>query len=233
MTKSNYNMSDKNYELAKSMEETLENGNLDYLGDLGEIAIDAVLDEGLLRDVPVIGSLVGFTKTIRNVYDYMFAKKLIAFLFKVNECDQKERAEAIQKWSKDSKYRIHVGETLIGMIQRCDDTVKAKWLSMLFYDMVLKHDESRLFMRAEKIISSLSVMDVQTFIDMHPEKAFALRESECEPYMGSGLYKNAEFDAPSDGLIDQSNRICKITEVGYLIYNVLNGREVPTVRVQE
>lgn len=37
-----------NNELAKSMEATLEKRNLDYLGDLGEIAIDAVLDEGLL-----------------------------------------------------------------------------------------------------------------------------------------------------------------------------------------
>lgn len=216
-------------ELAKSMEETLEKGNLDYLGDLGEIAIDAVLDDGLLRDVPVIGSLVGLTKTIRNVYDYMFAKKLIAFLFKVKECDQKERAKAIQKWSKDSKYRIHVGETLIGMIQRCDDTIKAKWLSMLFYEMVLKRDESRLFMRAEKIISSLSVMDLQAFLDMPQITVASLREQECEPFIGSGLYKNAEVEPPIDEKLDLDNRVCKLTEVGSWIYNVLNGREITTI----
>lgn len=226
-------MNDNNNDLAKSMEETLEYGNLEFIGNLGEIAIDAVLDEGLLKDVPVIGSLVGLSKTIRNVYDYMFAKKLIAFLFRVKECDRKERAKAIQKWSKDSKYRIHVGETLIGMIQRCDDTIKAKWLSMLFYEMVLKRDESRLFMRAEKIISSLSVMDVQEFIDMHPEKAFSLRESDCEPYVGSGLYKNAEVDTPVDGTVDLTNRVCKVTEAGYWIYNVLNGREITAYILEE
>lgn len=45
--KQQYIMNNNN-ELAKSMEATLEKRNLDYLGDLGEIAIDAVLDEGLL-----------------------------------------------------------------------------------------------------------------------------------------------------------------------------------------
>lgn len=222
-------MSDNNKELAKSMEETIVKGNLEYLGNLGEIAIDAILDEGLLKDVPVIGSLVGFTKTIRNAYDYVFTKKLIAFLLNLKECDPQKRANAIQKWKENSKYRIHVGEALIGMIQRCDDTIKAKWLSMLFYEMILKRDESRLFMRAEKIISSLSVMDVQAFIDIRPEKAFALRESECEPYVGSGLYKNAEIETPVDGNLDLSNRVCMLTKVGSWIYNVLNEREIPKV----
>lgn len=35
--------------LATSMEQTIEYGNLDFLSDLGEIVIDSVLSEGVMR----------------------------------------------------------------------------------------------------------------------------------------------------------------------------------------
>lgn len=37
--------------LSESMELTMDKGNLSVLGDLGEVAIDAVMDDGVLRDV--------------------------------------------------------------------------------------------------------------------------------------------------------------------------------------
>lgn len=52
------------------------------------------------------------------------------------------------------------------MIERCDDTAKSKWLSMLFKELVLGQNNFCLFMRAEKVLSSLSVMDMQTFLKL-------------------------------------------------------------------
>lgn len=205
------------------MEQTIEYGNLDFLSELGEIVIDSVLSEGVMREVPILGTIVGLGKCIKNVYDIQFAKKLIAFLLPIKDVEPEKRKAAIKKWEKDENYRGQVGDTLLGMIQRCDDAMKAKWLSQLFYELVLKRSESRLFMRAEKTISSLSVMDLQAFLNMSQSHYHHISEEEYEPFIGSGLYQNPQIESPINESLDLSNKYCEPTEIGIWIYNVLNG----------
>lgn len=209
--------------LSESMELTLDKGNLSVLGDLGEVAIDAVLDDGLLRDVPILSTVVGVGKCIRNVSDVLFAKKLIAFLYGLKDSTEQQREDAIAKWESDAKYRIRVGETLLNMINRCDDTQKAQWLSKLFYEMVLKRGWNDMFMRAEKVLSSLSVMDVYAFLGQPKDKYKELSINESEWYTNSGLYMmidNGEQVAIEYVTIEAIRM--RVTEVGMYIYEILN-----------
>ena len=151
--------------------------------------LDAVMDDGVLRDVPILSTVVGVGKCIRNVSDVLFAKKLIAFPYGLRDTNAHDREKAIAKWESDAKYRIRVGETLLNMVHRCDDTQKARWLSQLFHELVLKRGECELFMRAEKVLSSLSVMDMMSFLSI-PQSSFPeLTIEEGEPYTNSGLYR--------------------------------------------
>lgn len=218
-------MSSNSDKLSNAMEQTLETSNLSFVGNLAEIGVDTVIKDDLLRDIPIFGTLVGVGKCIRNVVDYLFAQKLIRFLTTIKDCDPKDRYEAIAQWEKDAKYRIKVGETIIGMIARCDDSIKAEWLSKLFYHLVLKKKYSHLFMRAEKALSSLSVMDIQVFLGL-PKDAYSVQpEENCEPYLGSGLYGLSHVNAPVNGSVDLDKRHCEITEVGIYIYKILNDIE--------
>lgn len=220
---------DENKSLSESMQETIEYGNLEFLGDLGEIMIDATLNEGVLKEVPIFGTLVGICKCIKNAYDVLFAKKLVAFLVPIKDVSPEKRAEAIKKWEENKDYRGKVGDTLLGMIQRCDDVVKAAWLSKLFYELVLKRDWSRLFMRAEKTLSSLSVMDVQAFLNMTKVHYHRISEEESEPYIGSGLYQSPKLTGTViNGGLQMDDKYCDATEVGHLIYNVLNDIPIPS-----
>ena len=213
---------DSCYSLATSMQQTVEHSNLHFVEDIGEILIDAIMDDGILKDVPILGAIAGVGKCIKNVYDIRFAKKLIAFLIPIKEVTPEQRAKAIRRWEQDSNYRGKVGDTVLGMIERCDDTLKAMWLSKLFYELVLKKNSSRLFMRAEKILSSLSVMDVQTFLNMPKDKYQRISEAECEPFIGSGLYQLPKISAPVNGKLSFNNNYCVPTEVGVQIYQILN-----------
>ena len=212
------------------MEQTIEYGNLDFLSELGEIVIDAVLSDGVMREVPIWGTIVGMSKCIKNIYDIQFAKKLIAFLLPLKDVEPEKRKVVIKRWEKDENYRGQVGDTLLGMIQRCDDAMKAKWLSQLFYELVLKRGESRLFMRAEKTLSSLSVMDVQAFLNMSQDHYLHIKEEEYEPFIGSGLYQSPQIEFTNNESLDLSNKYCGPTEIGFWIYNVLN--DIPMSRVE-
>ena len=160
---------------------------------------------------------------------FLFAKRLKAFLVPIKDINPKERAEAIKKWEEDDNYKGKVGETLLVMIQRCDDSVKAGWLSKLVCELVLKRNFSRLFMRAEKTLLSLSVMDLQAFLNMQKDACFHISEEESEPFLGSGLYQSSHLEEPVNGNIDLDAKYCELSEIGIWIYNVLNDISVPNV----
>ena len=217
-------------DLSAAMAQTIEYGNLEVVGEIGEVVLDSALDDGILKDIPIFGTIVGVGKCVKNISDVLFVKKLRAFLFTIKDVDPRKRFEAMEKWEKDDNYRGRVGETLLGMVDRCDDTIKATWLSKLFYELVLKRNSSRLFMRAEKTLSSLSVMDIQAFLNFPRNYYTYIRESECEPFLGSGLYHSPEIGEIENGSLDLDKKYCKPTEIGYWIYNILNDISVPETK---
>lgn len=212
--------------LSESMELTMDKGNLSVLGDLGEVAIDAVMDDGVLRDVPILSTVVGVGKCIRNVSDVLFAKKLIVFLYGLKDADAQQREEAIAKWESDAKYRIRVGETLLNMVHRCDDTQKARWLSQLFCELVLKKGWGDMFMRAEKVLSGMSVMDVMAFLELPETDYSCMTIEEGERFFHSGLYvsKGGGLEVDNEGTATIEPDKLHITEVGMLIYEILNNQ---------
>ena len=210
--------------LTESMELTMDKSNLSVIGDIGEVMIDAVLDDGILRDIPILSTVVGVGKCISNVSDMLFARKLISFLCGLQDTDAQERRSAIAKWETDSKYRIRVGEVLLNMINRCDDTQKAKWLSKLFYELVLKREDGDLFMRAEKVLSGLSVMDVLAFLELPKQSYSCLTLEDGERFFHSGLYvsKGGGLEVDDEGTATIEPDKLHITEVGFCIYDILN-----------
>lgn len=213
-------------DLAQSMEQTMEIGNLSMITDVGEAIIDIALDDGILKDIPILGSIVGVGKCIKNISDVLFTNKLIAFLTGLKDVDAKERKAAILKWEDDAKYRIRVGEALLNMINRCDDTQKAKWLSKLFYELVLKQQKSELFMRSEKVLSAMSVMDVLSFLNLPQSSYGNLSLEKGEPYANSGLYRiNAPNGYVAVEVLRVKNTTMRITEVGKCIYTILNSEK--------
>lgn len=217
---------DKNATLAQSMKQTMEIENLSIVGDIGEVMLDSVMQDGVLKDIPIISAIVGLGKCFKNVSDILFANKLIAFLLELKDVDSKDRREAIEKWEKDAEYRINVGETLLNMINRCDDRQKAKWLSQLYYELVLKQQRSELFMRAEKVLSAMSVMDVMSFLDLPQSTYENLSLEKGEPYANSGLYRiNAPNGYVAVEVLRIKNTTMRITEVGKCIYVILNSEK--------
>lgn len=210
--------------LAQSMEQTIETSNLSFIGDIGEVALDCVLEDGIIRDIPILGTIVGGAKCIKNISDALFTKKLIAFLYGIKDTEAEVRKEAISRWEHDAKYRIRIGETLLNMIHRCDDTQKAIWLSQLFYHLVLQRGYNDLFMRAEKALSVLSVMDVYKFLELPSSKYKSLSLEEAEPFFNSGLYRlYADSPIYKEGTLEFNTSCMTISEIGICIYEILNN----------
>lgn len=58
------------------MEQTIKNSNLEFINDVDELMIDAALNEGVLKVVPILGTIVGVSKCIKNVYDVFVCQEV-------------------------------------------------------------------------------------------------------------------------------------------------------------
>jgi hypothetical protein len=82
--------------LEESLVRSIAKPNLTELAaDLAEVGLDQLLQEGVLRDIPVLGTLVGLYRTVGIVRDRLFATKVQSLEIVV-------RRLAARRWSKTS-----------------------------------------------------------------------------------------------------------------------------------
>src|SRR5690554_6287856 len=84
--------------LSNSLEQTLKDTDLQSVTiDLAESFSDTLLNDGLLKDIPIIGTIVGLTKTAISLNDRLLIKKLIYFISELNDIDQTRREKLISE----------------------------------------------------------------------------------------------------------------------------------------
>ena len=52
-----------------SFKASLFNGSYEMIGDLVEVGIDSILDDGVAKDIPIVSTLIGIVKTAQNIHD--------------------------------------------------------------------------------------------------------------------------------------------------------------------
>jgi hypothetical protein len=153
-----YNNSMK--KLATSFNETISSSELvNISAEIVEITIDSVLKEGVLKELPIVGSLIGVWKTGAAINDYRFLNKLLLFLNESSKLSDKKRQDIIEKL-EDKTYQAEAGEKLIAIIDSLETSSKAKMLGKalcLFGNLIINRDE---FWRVSYIIDKLPMSDI-------------------------------------------------------------------------
>ena len=113
-------------QLGSSLYKTILKSDLpSVIQNAGEIGIDSLFNEGLLKDIPVLNWMLAIGKTFGNVRDYFFAKKMIAFLQCISSLSEQERQKLIHRLDTDEKFEKHAGEQIIELLSRIDSERKA------------------------------------------------------------------------------------------------------------
>jgi hypothetical protein len=147
-------------ELSKSLMQTIAESDLTKIGtDIAEISIDSILKNGILKDFPIVGSLIGIWKTGVAVNDYRFLNKMMLFLQESSALSDEKRKKIIEDLD-DSEYQAEAGEKLIAIIDKLETGSKAKLLGKtlaLFGNNIITRDE---FWRISFIIERLPMSDI-------------------------------------------------------------------------
>ncbi len=115
-------------ELIPVFEESLFGTSIADLGiEFAELGIDSILSEGILKDIPIIGTIVGLGKLAHNVHDRNLLKQTLTFINEFNKglVSYEKKENHRKKLQNDpKKLEEELGRVLI-LLDRNIDTLKS------------------------------------------------------------------------------------------------------------
>ncbi|HLO70671.1 MAG TPA: hypothetical protein VK167_07375 [Flavipsychrobacter sp.] len=156
-------MSNANLDFNKAIGDSKIEG-VDIIKDNMEVLLDSVLNEGILKDIPIIGNLVGVAKAYGSFRERFFLKKIILFLHNVSSVSQQEKEEfEIKHLTKESD-KLRFYEKLLIILGKCDDLDKADIISSLFLSLIDEKINTHKFIRAVTAVEKVNIELLPTLI---------------------------------------------------------------------
>lgn len=198
----------------------------DLISDVNETILDSILDDSLLKDIPIFGLLFKSKNLISTIQDKFFIKKLFTFLKQLEQTSAENRERETEKIDNNPNYRTKVGEKLLFIINEADDCEKAEYIGKLYKEFINKNLHYDDFIRAVNYINKTNIIDLNHFINERSTKH--ILENLYENYIFTGLITPKYYDALEraykTSLISYEKSGIKYQEsyIGKKIRNLLN-----------
>lgn len=123
-----------NQDLVISFDNSISDKAASIAADLAEVSLDAVLDDGLLKDVPIISTVIGLYNIGHSVKERQYIRKFASFIERFNKgiVSEEQRDYYKSKVRDDTNQRSKEIEYLLILIDRYVDNDKAEKLAKLF-----------------------------------------------------------------------------------------------------
>ncbi len=119
--------------LEEALVDSVASENLQSVAvDLAEIGIDSLLESGVGKDIPVIGSLLSLYKAGRSVRQQLFIRKVLNFLRGVSTATSQEREKLAEELISHHGSATQAGAAVILLLDRLDELSKPALVARLF-----------------------------------------------------------------------------------------------------
>lgn len=120
--------------LAVALEDTLAESTIDIISDIAEVGLDAVLDDGLLKDIPIISTAVSLFKIGKTIHDRVYVKQLGVFIDEIRKhtVNEEKRQKYINKLKENEAFRNKELEYLLTIIARYIGYEKPRMLAKTY-----------------------------------------------------------------------------------------------------
>ena len=172
--------------LSKSLEHTLKNSDLQNITiGLAEVFTDSLMKDGIAKDIPIIGTVIGLGKASIGIKEILFLKKIIYFISELKNISITKRYEMIDKIDTSGKFRTRVGEKLLYIIDKCEDHEKSQLIAILFSAFLSEKISYEEFLRASHIVDQVMLEDLKWFVTCGWEKedGWGLRLEDREGHL--------------------------------------------------
>lgn len=162
--------------------------------DLAEVTLDSFLKEGVLREVPFVGTVMRLYKVGSSVGDQLFLRRLGRFLQGLSDLTAEERQAFLNRLESDTKKRALINDSLLSWLSRLDDQDKAEYLSRAFKAHVLEDIDLVTLQRFALAIDRCIVPDLKVVglmrekdLNMSPGATALAAVGFVEPFSGGNV----------------------------------------------
>jgi hypothetical protein len=138
--------------------------------DISEVGLDRLLDDGFIKDLPVIGNIAKLFKAYFNIRDRIFLAKVAKFLFKLKDVSERERRSFKDKIRNDTKLKKKVGLNLVLILERLDDFKKPDIIGKCFAYYLSNKITFEKFRRLASAIDLAFIDDIEALLDESIER---------------------------------------------------------------
>jgi len=143
------------------LEIVIKNSDLPSLAkDYAELAIDGIMDDGILKDLPLVGSLIGVMKFSNSVNKHLATKKLYKFLYELHSIPLEKRVKKIDEINSSKKYQSSVGEMIFELLDRIESDGKPEIIGKLFCAVIEEKIEYQTYLRLAHIVNRIFYYDL-------------------------------------------------------------------------
>lgn len=104
------------------------------VGEYAELGLDVLVEDGLLKDIPVVSTAVAVYKIGKSIHERHHIAKLISFLNEINKgiADEEQRQKYREKFNGNEKFRNKELEYILILIDRYISFDKPQMLAKLY-----------------------------------------------------------------------------------------------------
>ncbi|ELA9714082.1 TPA: hypothetical protein KD131_004660 [Vibrio parahaemolyticus] len=217
--------------ISKSLEDSLKKDDLSNLAvNIGEVGIDAILDNGVLRDIPILSSIVGGINAIGSVRDALFTKKLVSFLSELSDIPVEQRRSMIDSIDNSDDYKVKVGEKLIYIIEKAEDHYTSKVIAIFFSEFLVGEITYNQFLKISRIIDSMFIGDFLEFasessepIDFDSDNTF-INTGLVDVYFEPVIVKDSNYYDDCEKYVTSGGASLYVIPIGELVRSILKGK---------
>jgi hypothetical protein len=160
-------------DVGQSLGETLKRSDLASLSaDYAEIGIDQLFDDGVLREIPVIGTLKALFNIGVGIRDHLFIKKLIRFLSVISDVPKEQRQRQIDEMDNSSEESKRVGETVMLLLDKANDMQKPALMAKAFRAYLLGEIDVTSLHRLWYAIDTIDVSYLQELAHIYQSEGY-------------------------------------------------------------
>ena len=163
--------------------------------DLAEPALDALLDSGVMKEIPVLGSILKIAQITSSIPNLIFSKKAQRFVDAAYS-NPEMKEEILGKIESSEEKRRTAGEAVVMALDRSDDLEKASIIGWMFSIYLIGQLDLVLFRRLCRAVDLAFVDDLKNFSYMRSTRERTPDAADFSNLDGTGLVERIDVTPP-------------------------------------
>lgn len=145
------------------------------LQDYAEIGIDSFLDNDILKEIPIVKSVISVKRIVDNITDRNLLKNMVIFISELNtgNVDKRKMKKHLKALENPKKAEKELGRFLI-ILNQTYDNEKSVLYGKIYKAFINQRISWNEVVEFSEIVSRIFVQDLNVLKDLYMKKPFAV-----------------------------------------------------------